>query len=185
MPLNIDTDLIQRAQKGDAHVIQALYEHHYLGVFRYLYYRVGDHQMAEDLTSEVFLRMLRFLGGFHPPSNTFTPWLYQIARNLAIDYYRKTGNYEHVQLDESLTDGTDRTHEAVERHLTNEMLRKALDHLTPDQRDVILMRFISGMPIAEVAASLHKTEDAVKGLQRRGLILLRGILDENEVHYDE
>ena len=78
----VNTELINRAQEGDEAMIAALYEHFNSGVFRYLYYRVGERQTAVDLTSEVFVRMLRFISGFRPPSSTFQAWLFQIARNV-------------------------------------------------------------------------------------------------------
>ena len=181
--INVNTDLINRAQQGDIDVISALYEHYHLSVFRYLYYRVGDRQTAEDLTSEVFLRMLRFIGGFHPPSSTFQSWLFQIARNLATDHFRKTGKQNYVPLEENLTMPHEDLDTTVDRRLTNEGLRQALTKLTDDQRDVVVLRFVAGMPITEVAQALNKSEDAIKGLQYRALIALRGILAEWEISY--
>jgi RNA polymerase sigma-70 factor (ECF subfamily) len=184
--LEIDTEQIRRAQQGDATVITELYRHYYLSVFHFLYYRVGDRQTAEDLTSEVFLRMLRFIGGFNPPAATFGSWLFQIARNLAIDHFRRNGIRNDVDLEEEmLSQMYEDPHTTVERGLTNETLRKALQKLNDDHRDVIVLRFVAGMQIAEVASALNKSEDAIKGLQRRALAVLRGILTEWEVSYAE
>lgn len=179
----INTDIIVRAQRGDTAVIGALYERYHPGVFRYLYYRVGDLQTAEDLTSEVFLRMIRHLSGFRSRSVSFQAWLMQIARNIAIDHYRKMGHRNHLELVEDLVAGDEDPGRAVEQGLTSESLRLALGKLTDEQRDVILLRFVSGLPIVEVAQALHKSEDAVKGLQRRALIALRGILTDWEIDY--
>jgi RNA polymerase sigma-70 factor (ECF subfamily) len=181
--INVNTDLIARAQKGDSDVIAALYEGYHLSIFRYLYYRVGDMQTAEDLTSEVFERMMRFIAGFKPPSATFQAWLFQIARNLATDYFRKNGARDHWELEESMTADYTDLDATIDRRLTSETLRQALSRLTDEQRDVILMRFIAGMPIFETAQALDKSEDAVKGLQRRALMSLRKILSDWEVSY--
>ena len=181
--LEINTELIARAQNGDTAVISALYEHYHLRVYRYLYYRVGNKQTAEDLTSEVFLRMLRFIGGFHPPSSSFQAWLFQIARNLANDHFRKTESRGHAQLEEEMTTTVADMDKELDRNLTSEGLLQALTKLTEEQRDVIVLRFVSGLPIAEVAQSLNKSEDAIKGLQRRGLVALREILSEGKVNY--
>lgn len=181
--LKIDTELINRAQNGDVAVIGMLYEHYHLSIFRYLYYRVGDRETAEDLTSEVFLRMLRFIGGFHPPSSSFSSWLFQIARNLSTDHFRKMGVRDHIPLEEEMVSGKEDLDTTVERSLTSQGLRQAMTALTEDQRDVIVLRFIAGMPIAEVAEALDKSEDSIKGLQRRGLISLRQILTDWEVSY--
>jgi RNA polymerase sigma-70 factor (ECF subfamily) len=181
---DVNTELIHRAQDGDQAMVAALYEHFNRGIFRYLYYRVGDRQTAEDLTSEVFVRMLRFISGFRPPSSTFQAWLFQIARNVANDHFRKTGNHPLQDLSEALPADSAALDEDVDHRLTTERLRQAILLLNESQRDVIVLRFISGMPISDVAQSLNKSEDAVKGLQRRALMTLRNILTEWEVHYE-
>lgn len=181
--IHINTELINRAQKGDQEMVAALYERFYLSVFRYLYYRVGDRQTAEDLTSETFERMLRFLGGFNPPSTSFQAWLFQIARNLSVDHYRKISERPHLELEENLIPTNEQPDSNAERILTSEGLRQALTQLNEDQREVIVMRFIAGMPIADVAEALNKSEDAIKGLQRRALSTLRQLLADWEVHY--
>lgn len=177
------THQIRQAQQGDETVIAALYQHYHQGVFQFLYYRVGDRQIAEDLTSEVFLRMLRFIGGFEPPSAKFGSWLFEIARNLATDHYRRMSIRENVELEEDMAISQDDPPATVERGLTHEALRRAMQKLSEDQRDVIVLRFVAGMPITEVAQALNKSEDAVKGLQRRALAALRGILSDWEVSY--
>jgi RNA polymerase sigma-70 factor, ECF subfamily len=180
----VNTELIQRAQEGDRAMMAALYEHFDRGIFRYLFYRVGERQTAEDLTSEVFVRMLRFISGFHPPSSTFQAWLFQIARNVANDHFRKVGVHPLSELSEAMPAESTGMDEAVEKRLTSERLRQAIQVLNESQRDVIVLRFISGMSISDVAQALNKSEDAVKGLQRRALMTLRNILMEWEVHYE-
>lgn len=175
---DINSELISRAKNGDAVVIGALYERFRLSIFRYLYYRLGDQQMAEDLTSEVFLRMIRSLPGLNPKSVSFQAWLFRIARNLAIDHYRKMSIRDHVQLDEDVISRDEDIDTSLDKNLTSERLRRALSRLNPDQRDVIVLRFVADMPITQVAQALHKSEDSVKGLQRRGLSTLRQILAE-------
>lgn len=180
----VNTEAIRRAQQGDVRILSELYERYHTSIYRYLYYRVGDQHTAEDLTSEVFERMLRFIGGFQPPSATFTAWLFQIARNLSTDHYRRNGGRQHLELEEQMRDTQDDPDRAVEHNLTGETLQKALSQLSEDQRDVIVLRFIAEMPIAEAAQALSKTEDAIKGLQRRALIALRQTLHDWEVAYD-
>lgn len=181
----INTEAINRAKKGDEVVVSALYEHFHVKIFRYLYYRVGDRQTAEDLTSEVFLRMLRFIGGFQPPSASFPSWLFQIARNLAIDHFRSNGARQQVSLEEHLVSTSDTTAAIIEHKLNVAILRQSLERLTPEQRDVIVLRFVAEMSIAETAQALNKSEDAVKGLQRRALIALRQVLAEWEISYGQ
>lgn len=177
-------DLILQAKQGDSEAVAALYELHRLGIYRYLYYRTGDIQVADDLTSEVFLRMIRALSGYRQQDVAFQAWLYQIAHNLLNDHYRKVRVRNHIELEENLMENpqTDRSR-PVERALNSVTLQRALERLSVEQRDVIVMRFISGMPISEVAQTLNKTEDAVKGLQRRALTNLRDVLTEWEINY--
>lgn len=179
----LNTDTLVRARRGDSGVITALYERYRLVIFRYLFYRVGDQQAAEDLTSEVFLRMLHALDGYRPQNTSFQAWLFQIARNLAIDHYRKMGLHNHIHLEENVISQGEGTDAAVEHRLDNQQLRRALAKLNEVQRDVIVMRFVAGMPITQVAQTLHKSEDSIKAIQRRGLQSLRVILTEWEIHY--
>jgi RNA polymerase sigma-70 factor, ECF subfamily len=179
----INTEIIKRAQEGDAEQIAALYETYHVKIFRYLYYRVEDRETAEDLTSEVFIRMLRFLGGFKPPSASFQAWLFQIARNICNDHYRKLKTHPVVPLEENVRDENLSVHDTAERVLNSAQLKQALDKLSEDQRDVIIMRFIADMAISETAQALNKTEDSIKGLQRRALLSLKEILKDGEVSY--
>jgi RNA polymerase sigma-70 factor, ECF subfamily len=177
-------ELVIRAKQGDTNAIGELYECHRLGIFRYLYYRTGDTQAADDLTSEVFLRMIRSLSGYQQQDVAFQAWLFQIAHNLLNDHYRKMSVRNHVQLEENLMEHPiNPPTRPVERSLNSVTLQKALDHLSGEQRDVIVMRFITGMPISDVAQALNKSEDAVKGLQRRALSTLRDVLVDWEVKY--
>lgn len=179
----LNEDLIQRAKEGEAEVVSAIYERYQRGIFRYLYYRVGDQQTAEDLTSEVFLRMIEALSSYNKQKVSFQAWLYQIARNLSIDHYRKMSVQQSVPLEDNLPVEEDEPLEVISQDFTSEKLRLALKELPENQRDVIVMRFISGMPIGEVAETLHKSEDSIKGLQRRALLALRDILNQWEVNY--
>ena len=184
MPIHVDPHLIIRAKQGDTDAIGELYECHRLGVYRYFYYRTGDPQITDDLTSEVFLRMINSLSGYRLQGVAFQAWLFQIAHNLLNDHYRKMSVRNHVQLEETNMEDTQLPPTRPVEHRLNSMtLQKALDLLSIDQRDVIVMRFIAGMPISEVAQALQKSEDAVKGLQRRALTTLRDVLDDWEVTY--
>ncbi len=183
MPSNTIPDLITQAQKGSADAAGQLYERHYRSIFRYLFYRTGDHHAAEDLTGEVFLKMVQALPAYRVTAATFRTWLFQIARNLSIDHFRRGKTHPQMALDERLPSGEQGPESAADRRLTGARLQQAVAQLNEEQRDVVLMRFVEGMPIAEVAVALHKSEDAVKGLQRRGLMALRDLLQTTEEEY--
>jgi RNA polymerase sigma-70 factor (ECF subfamily) len=179
----LNPDLIRRAQDGETIVVSEIYDRYQRSIFRYLYYRVGDQQTAEDLTSEVFLRMIEKISLYQEQRTSFQAWLFQIARNLSIDYYRKMKARNTTTLEEDHPEMGEQPLELINRELTSEKLYQALVELPENQRDVIVMRFVVGMPIVEVAETLHKTEDSIKGLQRRALIALKEILIAWEVTY--
>lgn len=179
----LSPELVQRAQEGESIVVTEIYDRYQRGIFRYLYYRVGDLQTAEDLTSEVFLRMIEKLSIYQAHKLSFQAWLFQIARNLSIDHYRKMNLRDSIQLEDDYPGSGEAPLDLIDRELTSEKLCQALSELSGNQRDVIVMRFVVGMPIGEVAETLHKTEDSIKGLQRRALSALRDILTEWEVTY--
>jgi RNA polymerase sigma-70 factor (ECF subfamily) len=179
----LNPELAMNSQAGARREVGELYDRFAQGVYRFLVYRTGDPQAADDLTSEVFLKALRALPDLRARPASLQAWLFQIARNLAIDHYRKQRLRDHAALDEALPAAGPAPDADLEQRLTSELLRRALERLSPDQRDVITLRFVSSLPTAEVALTLHKSEDAVKGLQRRGLAQLRQLLAEMEISY--
>lgn len=175
-------ELVTRAQTGEADAIGRLYDQHHTEIFRYLWARVGERAVAEDLTGEVFMRMLTGLSGYRASAAPFRAWLYQIARNLLIDHYRKTGRRTLVSLQqaETVKDDTPDMVTIVDQRLTMERVHYALTRLEQAQREVVTLRFLSGLSLQEVAQTLGKTENAVKALQHRGLATLRHVLSQAE-----
>lgn len=175
---------ITRAQEGDMQAISSIYERYHQGIFRYLFYRVGDHATAEDLTSEVFVKVLRALPDYKVRQTPFQAWLFQIARYLSIDYFRKTNRSYEVELMDTLVESENHLDIEIDHRLTSQSLKKALNQLPHDQKEVLILRFIVGMPIVEVSQALHKSIDSVKGLQRRGLLSLKELFVQQEISYE-
>lgn len=175
VPKLSDEELIRRVQAGEKGLLGELYDRHQMGVFRFLMARVNDQQLAEDLTGDVFIRMLDHLSDYENRSVPFTSWLYRVSRNLLIDHYRKEGKYKIAPLGQSEEISQDQptllSH--VEEKLTIEQVRLVLSRLDEDQSEVIVLRFLVGLSLKEVAQSLDKSVAAVKALQHRGLIHLR------------
>jgi len=181
MAENLRTTTAGQMRASPEMIVEELFEQHYDDIYRYLFYRVGDHSTAEDLASEVFLRVIGALPGYKAGPVSIRAWIFQIARNLAIDHFRKASLRQDVQLNEDVpAEGSD-PHDSLEMRLTVTKLNSALAHLPENQREVIILRFGVALPLADVAMMLHKSEDAVKGLQRRALTALREILTEWEV----
>jgi RNA polymerase sigma-70 factor (ECF subfamily) len=172
--------LIQLAQKGDDEACAVLYERNYDAVYRYCYYRVGDVKLAQDVAGEVFVRMVEKLDTFRMRGRPLLAWLYTIARNLVTDLHRRNGRERHLPLGAATALGDDseaNLARGVDRRLQAECLAAALRHLTEDQRQVIVLKFMEDRPNGQIARILGKSEGAVKALQHRGLHALRRAID--------
>jgi len=163
--------LVELARAGDAEAFGMLYDHYQPSVYRFLYYRVGSVAVAEDLTSETFVRALRSMHSFRWQGKDFGAWLTTIARNLATDH-AKSGRSrlevatEDMSLHDSSVEGPEG---AVLTAITNEALLAALRQLPSEQQDCLVLRFLQSRSIAETAAVLGRSEGAVKQLQLRAV----------------
>ena len=172
-------DLVRRAQQGHSEAFAGLYEAYYDKIYRYVMFKTGDSLEAEDLTEEVFLRMLESIGSFKWQGYPFTSWLFRIAHNLVIDYYRKSGRQKKTSLDDAMrvvgTDGVD-----IDRKLDVELsikeVKDAMVGLTRLQQEVLSLRFAGGLSVAETAEAMGKKENAVKALQHAAIKKLRTLL---------
>ncbi len=168
--------LIQRAKEGSPAAFAEIYDQYQPAIYRYIFYRVGDVATAEDLTSEVFVRLVEKSHQLVYRGRPLLAWLYTIARNLITDYHRRAGRATMFPLDERLVAGTIDLAKAPDHALTQQMLATALARLTEDQRQVILLKFFEGLTNETVARTLGKSIGSVKSLQHRGLAALRRIL---------
>ncbi|MXG89832.1 sigma-70 family RNA polymerase sigma factor [Nocardioides sp. YIM 123512] len=172
--------LVELARGGDADAFGMLFDHYHGPVYRFLFYRTRSAALAEDLTSETFLRALRNMPRFRWQGKDFGAWLMTIARNLATDHF-KAGRTRLESTTEDMgvhDDATEGPEEAVLASLTHEVLLKALAELPTEQRDCLVMRFLQGMSIAETAEVLGRSEGAVKQLQLRGVRNLAKLMPE-------
>jgi RNA polymerase sigma-70 factor, ECF subfamily len=168
-----ETDLILRAKAYDPDALGTLYERYYQGIYRYVYYRVGDSCLAEDLTGDIFMKMLHGMESYSIQGVPFSAWLYRIARNRIIDHMRRQPEKSNVSLEEARVETIASGENTLENALERDELLKAVQVLTDDQRQVILLKFIEDLDNASIAAVLGKTEGAVKSLQHRALDTLR------------
>jgi RNA polymerase sigma-70 factor (ECF subfamily) len=172
--------LVELARGGDAEAFGMLYDHYHVGVYRFVYYRVGSVALAEDLTSETFFRALRAMSTFRWQGRDFGAWLTTIARNLTTDHF-KAGRTRLEQVTEDMTphdasiDGPETT---VLASLTNQALLEALKQLPHEQQECLVMRFLQGLSIAETAKVLGRSDGAVKQLQLRAVRNLAKLLPD-------
>ncbi len=167
-------DLIAQARQGDARALSAIYDQYAEKIYIYFYHRLGDRQLAEDLTGDVFVRMVEAADTPRFADTSLSGWLYRIAHNLLVDHFRK--QREEVALSEELPMTGEGSAAAAERMLAQDGLRKALERLTEDQRQVIVLRFGEGLTAREVAEIMGKQENAIWQLQHRALNSLRRAL---------
>lgn len=177
----ISNSIVAKAIAGDDSALTTIYETFQPKIQRFLYYRVGDPLAAEDLTTEVFLRVIEKIPKYRIKDVPLQAWIFQIARNLAVDYFRRQSIRSHLELDPTLPANGDGPDTQVARQLAGEHLKAALGQLTDGQSDVLTLRFISGLSIAETAQTLNKSESAVKALQARGLEALHRVLSNQMV----
>jgi RNA polymerase sigma-70 factor (ECF subfamily) len=176
--------LVERAQAGEAEAFGLLYDRYVDTVFRFVYFRVGNRQLAEDLTSDTFLRALKRIGSFTWQGRDLGAWLVTIARNLVADHF-KSGRYrlEVTTGDVLDADREDRGPEgspeaAVVEHITNVALLSAVKRLNPEQQECIVLRFLQGFSVAETARAMGKNEGAIKALQYRAVRALARLLPD-------
>jgi RNA polymerase sigma-70 factor (ECF subfamily) len=166
-------ELVRRCQDGDPEAFGLLYDRYAEMVHRYLAYRVGSPQLAEDLTSETFLRALRSIGGWQWRGRDVGAWLVTIARNLVADHYKSSRYRLEISTDDltglpgaGVTDGPET---AVLAGLDAEAVLQAVRRLRPEQQECLSLRFLQGLSVAETAEIMGKNEGAVKALQHRAV----------------
>lgn len=176
--------LVERAQAGDTEAFGQLYDRYMETVFKFIYFRVGNRQLAEDLTADTFLRALKRINSFTWQGRDLGAWLVTIARNLVADHF-KSGKY---RLEVSTADvlGPDREdrgpegtpESAVVEHISNVTLLRAVKQLNAEQQECIVLRFLQGFSVAETAEVMGKNEGAIKALQYRAVRTLSRLLPD-------
>jgi RNA polymerase sigma-70 factor (ECF subfamily) len=171
---------LQRARAFDQATLAKIYDDFHQPIYRYIYRQVSDVETARDLTSEVFHRLLKSLQKKKGPDQNLQAWLYRTAYNCVVDHYRRQQHRQHLTLNEELVDVRDNPETAAENHISSELVRTALHHLTPDQQQVIILKFLEGFSNQETANILNKPVGAVKSLQHRALAALQRRLNATQ-----
>jgi len=162
-------DVVLRARAGESDAFGVLYDRYVDLVYRFVYYRVGTHALAEDLTSETFLRALRRMSLFTWQGKDFGAWLVTIARNLVADHFKSSRFRLEVTTGEMLdANEVERSPEdSVLEQLSNAALLDAVRRLNPQQQECVTLRFLHGLSVAETAEVMGKNTGAIKALQYR------------------
>jgi RNA polymerase sigma-70 factor (ECF subfamily) len=167
-------ELVERGQQGDRDALEELYLIHFDRIYSYLHVSVGNRHDAEDLTTQTFLKMLEKIGSFKWQSAPFSAWLFRIAHNLATDHFRSRRRWQpEEEVPEPSGDEEPSAELAAMQTIGRESMLKLIERLSPEQQQVLTLKFVFNLPNAEVAAILDKTEGAIKSLQHRALVSLQ------------
>lgn len=182
-----DRELAQRA-KTDREAFGLLYERYVTAIYRYVYYRVGHVEDAEDLTARVFMHALRHIHAYRDMGAPFSAWLYRIAHNLVVNFHRDQQKRQALSLDESPEHEievrqpdmeTDADLEIDAQHEQDRLLR-AIRCLPEDRQHLIVLKFVEQLSNAEIGQIMGRSEGAIKSLYHRTLVQLRELLTQPE-----
>jgi RNA polymerase sigma-70 factor (ECF subfamily) len=166
--------LVERAQAGDRDALEELYLLHFDRIYSYLHMSVGNRHDAEDLTTLTFLKMLESIKRFRWQAVPFSAWLFRIAHNVAMDHFRAS---KRVQPEEEVPEpiGSEQLSAEAEamRAIGRQSMLQMIESLSPEQQQVLTLKFVFNFGNGEVASILGKTEGAVKSLQHRALASLQ------------
>ncbi|MFC2062419.1 RNA polymerase sigma factor [Chloroflexota bacterium] len=168
--------LVKEATDGDANAFGILYDMYVDRVYRHVYYRIGSTEDAEDLTQQAFLKAWQAIGRYKKTASPFIAWLISISHNLVIDFYRSKKDSVYLDSEVMAGDSTLSPDKLTEAAFDQQQLRKVIMQLPGDYQKVILMRFIEGFSYSEIAASIGKSEGAVRVTLHRALARMRKIL---------
>ncbi len=184
--LEDERQLIKLVKEGRSEAFGRLYDYYLPKIYRFVLIRTaGQREEAEDLSHQVFLKAWQNIKNYNDRGHPFSSWLYRIARNSIVDYYRQ--NQTTILSLEELTinepEGVFEEEKEIGLAINIKNVVKAVQELKQIEQDVIIMRFVEDMPIAEVALNIGKSQGAVKLIQHRALKQLKKILDENGRNY--
>jgi len=177
----LEKQSLLKAKQGDTKAITNLYDTHYQAVYRYIFYRVSDPSTAEDLATEVFIRMIRKLPAYQDRGKPILAWLYTIARNLVVDHHRSLGRVDQLPInDQIIEDEKPGPAQQFQDSQAQDCFRKALIKLPESQRLILIYRFIEEYSTEEILELLDKSDRAMRSLQHRALrSLKKALIEEN------
>jgi RNA polymerase sigma-70 factor (ECF subfamily) len=176
--------LIRAAQKGDESALSEIYNAYVDNIYRYFLYRVDGTETAQDLTAEVFLRVVEGINDYQDREVPVLAWIYRIAHARLVDHYRQQ-RQNHEDLDDVELSTEDDLDGVLMKTYHQEQVRQALQSLTSDQQQVIILRFIEGYSLQKTAETLGKKIGAVKVMQHRALEALSRGLSKQGVKFEQ
>jgi RNA polymerase sigma-70 factor (ECF subfamily) len=173
--------LVDRAQQGDREALEELYLIHFDRIYSYLHVSVGNRHDAEDLTTQTFLKMLESINKFRWQSAPFSAWLFRIAHNLAMDHFRAARRWQpEEEVPEPEPDESTSAEAGALQAIGRKSMLELIEELSPEQQQVLTLKFLFNFANAEAATILGKTEGAIKSLQHRALASLQKQIEKRE-----
>lgn len=171
-------ELVRKCQEGDNDAFGEIYDLLLTPIYRYVYYKVQNQEVAEDITEEVFLKAWKYIQRYKDQSYSFGSWLYRIAHNVTMDYFRKEEPLLEIQ--EEFLDVQKGNHpqKKVENFYQEKEIQKALLCLSENQKQVIVLKYINDLSYKEISEIMEKSELAIRLLHSRALKALRELLQE-------
>ena len=170
-----DSQLVQWA-RDDTRAFGELYERYVRKIYNYVYYRTGNHQDAEDLTSRVFYRAMGHIDRYTDRGVPFSAWLYRIAHNLVANWHRDRGRKKVVPLDDYFVgddDGFNAPESSAELAEAEDLLLESVRELPAERQELLVLKFVERLSNAEIGEVMNRTEGAIKSLYHRTLLSLR------------
>jgi RNA polymerase sigma-70 factor (ECF subfamily) len=174
----LEKELIKKAQNGEAQAFGLLYDIHVEAIYRFVYLKIGSKADAEDITQQVFLNAWQNIHRYRYQGFPFSSWLYKIAHNAVIDFYRSHNLRADIDLEsaeEIIQENEAEQKNKTDYNLDLEKIKKAIRQLPADQQSIIIMRFVDDLPIKEIARILEKNEGTIRVIQHRALKQIKKI----------
>lgn len=176
-----EVDLIARAQRYDAEALSEIYQAYFPRIYQYCYLQLSNAHVAEDVASDVMLHVLEAIDRYSYRGTPFAAWVFRIARNRVIDHHRRSSRRPQAELTDTLPSAAEGPLQLVERGQEYSAVRAAIDRLTEEQRQVIVLKFIEELDNNAIAVVLGRSLGAVKSLQHRALVAMRKTLQRDGV----
>lgn len=177
--LPMEDRLLAQARAGDQDAITMIYESYFEPIYQFIRLRVDDPGTAEDLTAEVFVKLIGALKGWNAPRHSLRGWLFRVARNVLHDHYGKKRRIKMTVLEEWLP-ADDDPEASVFAAMDREQVRQAIRRLPPDQQEVLILRFGQMLSLKETADIMGKRVGTIKSLQFRATHALRRLMENGE-----
>jgi RNA polymerase sigma-70 factor, ECF subfamily len=182
LSLQDEESLVRRAQQQDNQAFAQLYEAYFDKIYRYIVLKVRNEAEAEDITQQVFLKVLQSIGSYKSKGVPFSSWIYRIAHNQVVDFLRQKNKKSTVDIEGlPLISQAEDTQHRLEKEMDIEQLKEATKNLTAAQQEVLSLRFAGELSIAECAGIMGKSEGAIKALQHSAVLSLRKALVVEEL----